>query len=144
MNILGILSIPSIAWNIYLYMENKKFKKLDLEKQLKKKEIELEAMGQKHVREYNECLEECEGKIIDILGLHTSTLTKRDEDKLALIFERQQNEYKMLFTEIEYFQKMLGKESYLLNGEVSSAKHFKNKLIKGWNSFFATNKKRKS
>ena len=128
LNILGILSIPSIGWGIYLYCQNRKLRRWDAEKELAKQDIEFGRMDARHRREENEILADCEGEIRVRDNISVNTLTVEDNKRLAELHEEQRRERDELFAEITYLQRLLGQDPGSLIGKENIWKRMKRKV----------------
>lgn len=110
LQILGILTIPSLAWNIYLYTQKVRIGRFQAELDLKKKYIEWDRLSVRHIKEDRKLRADCEGGLRIRNNVGVNTLTPDDRRRIEELAEEQDRERSELLAEINHFEKILNKE----------------------------------
>lgn len=125
--ILGIISILSIIFNIFLYKEKRKFDIFKIEKDIKLKEIELDELQQKHRKEYNTALFKHKR---ENNNLRADILTSDDKERLQNLWERQKREEDKAWVEYAYLSDLKGdRSSFALTPNKNFLLKIKDKLF---------------
>lgn len=108
---LGLLSVPSIGWNIFQYLSKRKLDKIELRKKIELKKIEIEEIENKHKEE-------------DRKNSYRSSryMPHEDAKKEELRVKNQTLEMKRLYTEFGYLQELNGNRNLLLFPESKLSK----------------------
>lgn len=122
---MGVLSIPSIGWNIFQYRNKKKMYKIELGRDITLKEIELEEMKNRHNEERVNLESNYEGFITDNERVYVDHRTENDKRKSENLFKRHVSEDKKLYAEIIYLQKLNGENFDLILKETMFKKIIK-------------------
>ncbi|OGG93438.1 hypothetical protein A2609_01790 [Candidatus Kaiserbacteria bacterium RIFOXYD1_FULL_47_14] len=107
---LGLLAIPILVWNIYLYVHQTRENRLLAKRDLTLKKIELSEIMSKHNVEYGDVLENCEGEIRDKMNVRVDTLTRKDKEALTRIDESQRYEIERISVEINHLAELAGEK----------------------------------
>ncbi len=118
---LGLLAIPSLIWNIYLYKHQVKENRLRAKRDLALKEIEFSEMTSRHNIEYRNALENCEGEIRERENITVNTLTRKDNETLTRLAESQRYESEKILAEITHLIELTGEQrAYLVRVSLRS------------------------
>lgn len=136
LQIMGVLAIPSLLWNIFQYRQKKKVNKLDAERELAKKQIEFGGMTERHNQEHREL----NGKRREYEELFrgailvTTTEDRNFEEEFRVLGEKQSREVRRISADITYYEKLCGRRPSLL-GEWSRWDNLKWNVKQWWKKF---------
>lgn len=125
--VVPVVAVVSLAINFLQFSSNKKISKLEAERELAKREVELERLEAKHKNEVVDSDENFKnefGEWPDILQ------RMKNDEILGRLYGEQRREWVEMLAEVTYFQKLLGKSSVHIFGQ----KNVWEKINASWRS----------
>ncbi len=135
LTILGVLSIPSIICNVLLHRQNKKYKKWDAEKNLKKLDIQKKTIESQFDANSRNLSEDYNNRRFEFDT--ESEWFNATEKEQGLLQERKNEDLNRIDADISYYQKILGQngggyDSGISLGEQNVWRKIKQKFRKLW------------
>lgn len=122
---LGVLTIPSLIWNIYQFRHKNKVSRAQAIKDLGLKDVEFGEMMERHEKERKDTLLKCEGRIVEREWGRSNTLTSHDNQMLDELNRKQKREMEKHFIERGHLADMAGEDNPFFLKETKLSKYWR-------------------
>lgn len=132
LTILGILSIPSITWNIFLYRQNKKYRNWDAGKNLKKLNIQRGIIESEFDDKSKNLALDYENRRYADFDTDSERFNAWEKEQ-GLLQERKNDDLGRIDADIDYFEKISGQKNYFIfSSKETWLEKIKRKLNELW------------
>ena len=107
LTIMGVLSIPSIIWNIFLYKQNKKYKKWDAERNLRKSDVEIGTIESQFESDSKKLLKDYDDRKYQDLDSDSERFNSWEKEQ-GLLQEKKNENLRRIDADANYYKKISG------------------------------------
>ena len=133
LQIIGVLAIPSLLWNVFLYRQNMKYKKWDAEKNLKRLNVQRGMIES----DFDNNSKKLSMDYKNLRHLDFDTDSERFsawEKERGLLQERKNEDLNRIDADIDYFEKIYGQETSPILFKATWREKAEGKISKLWQS----------
>lgn len=128
----SVIAVVSLGLNIFQYFHRNKLSRFEAQRQLGRLEVEDERMQARHSQEKKDLEAAFEGEVRERNGMRVDFRTAEDRRRAGVQSEEHRRQWIEMFTEITYYQRVLGEEPSIIFLKESLLQKMKRKARAVW------------